>query len=124
MRGSSAPPGRILLFGRYLCDGPLSLLEEYELLFYLRETYKTTAERRALQEVVSCLWGSRFLIRPTHLLHRLAEGEDPGAGNKGERVLEHIRNEMFGGSDALDEVLRPYVAAIAASAAFGKRRFV
>ena len=124
LRGESSHPGRILLLGRYLCDDPLSLLEEYELLFYLRDTYKTAEEREALKNVVSCLWGSRFLIRPTQLLHCLAEGKDPGAGKNAGQVLKSIRDDMFNGAGLLDEVLMPYVNAIAASAAFGKRRFV
>jgi hypothetical protein len=124
LRGSSEAPRGLLLFGRYLCDGGLSLLEEYELLAFLRSRYAQSAERRALQKVVSCLWSSRFLVQPTKMLHRLAEGLDAGAGKKAEDVLEHIRREMFGGSDALDAALEPYAAAIAASAAFGKRRFV
>jgi hypothetical protein len=102
----------------------LSLLEEYELLFYLRGTYKTGAERTALRNVVSCLWDSRFLIQPTKLLRLLATGEDAGAGKTAREVLEHVRNDMFGGSDALDAALEPYATAIAASAAFGKRRYV
>jgi hypothetical protein len=124
LRGSSDAPRNLLLLGRYLCDGALSLLEEYELLALLRRTYASDAERGALRNVVSCLWESRFLIQPTKLLHRLAEGFDAGAGKKAADVLEHVRSEMFGGSEALDAVLGPYVAAIAASAAFGTRRFV
>jgi hypothetical protein len=124
LRGSSDAPRNLLLLGRYLCDGALSLLEEYELLAFLRRTYASDAERGALRNVVSCLWESRFLIQPTKLLHRLAEGFDAGARKTAADVLEHVRSEMFGGSEALDAVLGLYVAAIAASAAFGTRRFV
>lgn len=67
--------------------------------------------------------------QPTKLLHRLADGKDLGKGKTEAQVLAHIRNDMFGGSKALDAVLTPYVAsmyakAAAAPAALGKRRFV
>jgi hypothetical protein len=67
-----------LLFGRFLCDGELSLLEEIELLKHLRCRYTTDAEREALREVMTCFVGSHFVTKSTILLHRLAT-ETPDA---------------------------------------------
>jgi hypothetical protein len=125
LRGrAEAPPDGLVLFGRYLCDDQLSLLDEYQLLSYLRGAYE---ERGALKNVVSCLWDTAFLRQPTKLLHRLAGGTDLGKGKTKGEVLAHIRKDMFGGSSALDAVLEPYVSSMyakTAPAAFGKRRFV
>ena len=131
-----APEGMMLL-GRYLCDDQLSLLAEYQLLSYLREEYAEDAQKRAaLKKVVACLWNTAFLRQPTKLLHRLKDGDDLGKGKTEAQVLAHIRDDMFGGSNALDAVLEPYVASMyakaakaanaanAANASFGKRRFV
>jgi hypothetical protein len=122
------PPGMVL-FGRYLCDDQLSLLAEYQLLDYLRATY---AEKRAnLQAVLSCLWGTTFLLEPRALIdaERVGEAMDKVQKKGEQKVVEHIRKEMFGGVRALDAIIRPYVSAMyassaSASAAFGKRRFV
>ena len=120
------PPGMVLL-GRYLCDDQLSLLAEYQLLDYLRATY---AEKRAnLQAVLSCLWGTTFLLEPRALIEaeRVGEAMDKVQQKGEQKVVEHIRKEMFGGVRALDAIIRPYVSemyASSASAAFGKRRFV
>ena len=124
------PPGMVL-FGRYLCDDQLSLLAEYQLLDYLRATY---AEKRAnLQAVLSCLWGTTFLLEPRALIDadKVGEAMDKVQKMGEQKVVEHIRKEMFGGVRALDEIIRPYVsemyassASASASAAFGKRRFV
>jgi hypothetical protein len=122
------PPGMVL-FGRYLCDDQLSLLAEYQLLDYLRAEY---AEKRAnLQAVLSCLWGTTFLLEPRALIEaeRVGEAMDKVQKKGEQKVVEHIRKEMFGGVRALDAIIRPYVSAMyassaSASAAFGKRRFV
>ena len=120
------PPGMVL-FGRYLCDDQLSLLAEYQLLDYLRAEY---AEKRAnLQAVLSCLWGTTFLLEPRALIdaERVGEAMDKVQKKGEQKVVEHIRKEMFGGVRALDAIIRPYVSemyASSASAAFGKRRFV
>jgi hypothetical protein len=117
-------PEGMMLFGRYLCDDQLSLLAEYQLLSYLRQTYKDKAERGALTRVVLCLWDTLFLRQPTKLLHHLAQGVDKGAGMKEGEVLAEIRKDMFGGVRALDPILTPYVSSMYAAAAFGTRRFV
>jgi len=118
------PPGMVL-FGRYLCDDQLSLLAEYQLLDYLRATY---AEKRAnLQAVLSCLWGTTFLLEPRALIDadKVGEAMDKVQKMGEQKVVEHIRKEMFGGVRALDAIIRPDVSKMyAASAAFGKRRFV
>jgi hypothetical protein len=67
-----ADPGMILL-GRFLCDGALSLSEELELLAYVARRYAT--DIGTLKSAVSCLIGSRFLTTPMTLLHRLATHE-------------------------------------------------
>ena len=117
--GSPAPHTQrgLVLFGRYLCDGPLSVLEEHELLRHLR-TYASDTKKKALRSVVSCLVRSGFLLRPRALLHRLADNDADSAifPTTEDDVLTHIREEMLGGNAFLDGVLRPYARAIAGSA--------
>ena len=141
--GGPAPQTQrgLVLFGRYLCDGPLSVLEEHELLRHLR-TYASETKKRALRSVVSCLVRSGFLLRPRALLHRLADNDADSDvfPTTEDEVLAHIRNEMLGGNAFLDGALRPYAraiseiagsaisesaiagSAISASPAFGRRR--
>ena len=140
-RQSQQPQVGMMLLGRYLCDGPLSVLEEHELLRYLR-TYASDPKKKALRSVVSCLVRSGFLLRPRALLHRLADNDADSAvfPTTEDEVLTHIRDEMLGGSAILDGALRPYaksiseiagsaisesagsaISAISASPAFGRR---
>ena len=133
-------PRGLVLFGRYLCDGPLSVLEEHELLRYLRRGSRGRAasKKKALRSVVGCLVRSGFLLRPRALLHRLADNDADSAvfPRTEDGALAHIRDEMLGGHTFLDDALRPYARAIAesesavaesesavsASPAFGRRR--
>jgi hypothetical protein len=120
----SAPSRGVLLFGRFLCDHELTILEEHELAAHLRGVYTTKEQREALIAVMKCLYGSLFLQQPAFVLGRLRDTSVESAGKAtAEEILAQIKERMFAGSDYLSELVRPYVAKFTPS--FGRaRRYV
>jgi hypothetical protein len=106
----SAPSRGVLLFGRFLCDHELTILEEYELAAHLRGVYTTKVQREALIAVMSCLYGSLFLQQPAFVLGGLRETSVESVGKAtAEEILAQIKERMFAGSEYLSELVRPYV---------------
>ena len=61
-------PGSLLL-GRYLCDGELTLIEQYALLGFLRAEYGERGD--ALRAVIECLVSSHFLVTGSRVVDAL-----------------------------------------------------
>ena len=60
-----------LLLGRFLCDDPLSILDEAKLLVHIQSTYKTTDRLAALRAVLKCLIDTKFLQRTVLILKEM-----------------------------------------------------
>jgi hypothetical protein len=110
------------LLGRYLCDGALSIREEYALVRYLRGRYPAPEQRAALRTVVACLVGSNFLSAATLLLHELGERDVGSVGD--EAGAEAAIFARLGSSPAFAEIARAHAASLASHARPPTGRFV
>ena len=110
-----------ILFGRYLCDDRLSVIEQHALVSHLLARYRTA--QQALTDVVSCFM--QFIRGESKIVNRLAT--DLVATVHQSLKPDELERSLFGGSPALRHALGPILRrAIGVDAllraSFGTRR--